>query len=126
VAGESDVLDAVYYDSDNLSLLSHGITLRRREGGGDQGWHLKLPGSDDSRTELQLPLADGTAAPPPELLRHARVYAGGAELSPWLTCARTGSAHCRSTRGAALWPRSPLTASPRERSTRRSRPTADP
>ena len=82
VAGESDVLDAVYYDSDDLSLLSHGITFRRREGGADQGWHLKLPGPDGSRAEIQLPLAGRTAAPPSELLRRARVYAGGAELRP--------------------------------------------
>ncbi|WP_242418751.1 CYTH domain-containing protein, partial [Frankia sp. CpI1-P] len=36
-------LDAVYYDSDDLRLARNQITLRRRTGGHDAGWHLKLP-----------------------------------------------------------------------------------
>jgi CHAD domain-containing protein len=51
-------LSAVYYDTANLALLDAGITLRRREGGDDAGWHLKLPSGRDTRTELRLPLAD--------------------------------------------------------------------
>ena len=34
-------LDAVYYDTADLRLIGAGITLRRRTGGGDAGWHLK-------------------------------------------------------------------------------------
>ena len=82
VPGESGVLEARYYDSEDLALLNHGVTLRRREGGDDQGWHLKVPGPHGSRTEFQHPLTDGTATPPPELVRRARVYAKGAELHP--------------------------------------------
>ena len=33
-------------------LAARGITLRRRTGGSDAGWHLKLPAGPDSRTEL--------------------------------------------------------------------------
>ena len=40
------VLDAVYYDTTDLRLLRAGITLRRRTGGEDAGWHLKLPVGD--------------------------------------------------------------------------------
>ena len=36
-------LDAVYFDTSDLRLARAGITLRRREGGTDPGWHLKLP-----------------------------------------------------------------------------------
>ena len=36
-------LDAVYFDTADLRLARAGITLRRREGGCDPGWHLKLP-----------------------------------------------------------------------------------
>ena len=36
-------LSAVYYDTDDLSLTRHKVTLRRRTGGDDEGWHLKLP-----------------------------------------------------------------------------------
>jgi CHAD domain-containing protein len=40
---EQETLTAEYYDTDDLRLLKAGITLRRREGGSDEGWHLKLP-----------------------------------------------------------------------------------
>jgi CHAD domain-containing protein len=49
-------LDATYYDTANFDLARAGVTLRRRSGGGDAGWHLKIPsGDDDTRVELQLP-----------------------------------------------------------------------
>lgn len=58
-------LDAVYYDTDRLDLLRSRITLRRRTGGSDAGWHLKLPAVEGARTEIGLPLSagDGTAVP---------------------------------------------------------------
>jgi inorganic triphosphatase YgiF len=53
-------LDATYYDTDDLRLAREGITLRRRVGGDDQGWHLKLPvevsGGTGVREEIRLPL----------------------------------------------------------------------
>ena len=53
---------AVYYDTADLRLAREGVTLRRREGGADDGWHLKLPvGSTTDRDELAVPLADGGA-----------------------------------------------------------------
>jgi inorganic triphosphatase YgiF len=36
-------LEAIYFDTVDLALAAHGITLRRRTGGHDAGWHLKLP-----------------------------------------------------------------------------------
>src|SRR5215470_7201463 len=55
VAGESDpeeqTLRAQYYDTDDLRLLRHGITLRRRTGGSDAGWRLKLPLGGDGMAE---------------------------------------------------------------------------
>lgn len=63
-AGVADVsqqagqlLDAVYYDTADLRLIGAGITLRRRTGGEDAGWHLKLPAGADTRDEIRLPLA---------------------------------------------------------------------
>ncbi|MCD2262421.1 CYTH and CHAD domain-containing protein [Dietzia aurantiaca] len=50
-------LSATYYDTADLSLTRHKVTLRRRTGGDDAGWHLKLPGRD-GRLELQAPLRD--------------------------------------------------------------------
>ena len=40
---ERETLTAEYYDTDDLRLLKAGITLRRRQGGSDEGWQLKLP-----------------------------------------------------------------------------------
>ena len=44
-------LVATYFDTDDLRLLRAGVTLRRRCGGDDAGWHVKLPVSGDSRSE---------------------------------------------------------------------------
>jgi CHAD domain-containing protein len=54
-------LTAVYHDTDDLRLARWGVTLRRREGGEDEGWHLKLPveGHEGAREEVRLPLAAG-------------------------------------------------------------------
>ncbi|WP_406840629.1 CHAD domain-containing protein [Streptomyces sp. AHU1] len=46
-------LDAVYYDSDDLRLTRTRASLRRRTGGTDAGWHLKLPLPGDSREEIR-------------------------------------------------------------------------
>lgn len=49
-------LDAVYFDTPAHDLASKRITLRRRTGGSDAGWHLKLPSGPDARTEVRAPL----------------------------------------------------------------------
>ncbi|MEV4433384.1 CYTH and CHAD domain-containing protein [Streptomyces sp. NPDC049585] len=55
-------LDAVYYDTADLRLAAAGITLRRRTGGTDAGWHLKLPVAPGVRDEVRAPL--GERVPP--------------------------------------------------------------
>jgi CHAD domain-containing protein len=50
--------EAVYYDSEDLRLARNHITLRRRTGGIDDGWHLKLPVRPGEREEIQRPLTD--------------------------------------------------------------------
>ena len=62
-------LDAVYYDTDRLDLLRSKITLRRRTGGSDAGWHLKLPAVQGARTEIGLPLSAGDGATVPGEIR---------------------------------------------------------
>ncbi|MCB0947997.1 MAG: CYTH and CHAD domain-containing protein [Mycobacterium sp.] len=57
----SQQLDAVYFDTPARDLARHRITLRRRTGGPDAGWHLKLPAGPDTRTEVRMPLADDDA-----------------------------------------------------------------
>ncbi|MGA4841943.1 CHAD domain-containing protein [Streptomyces sp. G45] len=51
-------LDAVYYDTADQRLAAAAITLRRRTGGLDEGWHLKLPVADGVRDEIHAPLSD--------------------------------------------------------------------
>ena len=75
-------LDAVYYDTEHLDLLRSKLTLRRRTGGDDAGWHLKLPGSGRGRTEVRLPLAASAEAVPVELADLVRGAARGRPLVP--------------------------------------------
>ncbi|WP_156686647.1 CYTH and CHAD domain-containing protein [Mycobacterium sp. Marseille-P9652] len=61
-------LDATYFDTPAQDLARNKITLRRRTGGHDAGWHLKLPGGPDARTEIHAPLTPaGDDAVPVEL-----------------------------------------------------------
>jgi inorganic triphosphatase YgiF len=53
-------LSATYFDTPDTRLAANKITLRRRTGGTDAGWHLKLPAGADTRRELQVPLSDDT------------------------------------------------------------------
>ena len=59
-------LDATYFDTPDLALARNRVTLRRRTGGDDAGWHLKRPAGGD-RSETQVPLGD-PHAPPPEVV----------------------------------------------------------
>jgi len=63
----AQTLEAVYFDTAGHDLASKGVTLRRRTGGTDDGWHLKLPAGPDCRTEVRAPLtardADGETVP---------------------------------------------------------------
>ncbi len=61
-------LEAVYFDTPDLSLAQSGLTLRRRTGGSDEGWHLKVPTVDgNGRTEIGVPLGRAVRTPPKPL-----------------------------------------------------------
>lgn len=81
---------ATYHDTADLRLLAGKVTLRRRVGGVDDGWHLKLPGADpDERLEVRLPPGDEDGTCPPELLDRVRVLVRDSEVVPVLVL-RTG------------------------------------
>ncbi len=61
-------LSATYYDTEELDLIKNRVTLRRRVGGTDEGWHLKLPVREDTRQELHAPLAEGAPGSVPARL----------------------------------------------------------
>ncbi|GAA4252030.1 CYTH and CHAD domain-containing protein [Dactylosporangium darangshiense] len=73
-------LDAVYYDTEGLHLARGRVTLRRRSGGHDAGWHLKRPSAGE-RSELQIP-ATGRRTPPPAVTDQIRALSRGEALTP--------------------------------------------
>ena len=74
-------LSAIYFDTEDLRLARSGITLRRRSGGSDDGWHLKLPAGPDAKDEVRLPIG-GADAPPAPLLDLTRAAHRGAPVVP--------------------------------------------
>ncbi|MEZ0073347.1 CHAD domain-containing protein [Planotetraspora sp. GP83] len=75
-------LVAQYFDTSDLRLAARGITLRRRRGGDDDGWHLKLPKAKGARQEITLPLTRSAKVVPPELADLVLAYTRGARLAP--------------------------------------------
>jgi CHAD domain-containing protein len=80
--GVATDLDATYFDTAELRLARHGVTLRRRTGGADAGWHLKLPVGGDERLEVRRPLGRATRTVPAALLKEVRALARDAQLVP--------------------------------------------
>ncbi|MGC0371154.1 CYTH domain-containing protein [Microbacterium sp. SLBN-111] len=50
-------LDARYVDTAGADLARNGVAVRRRQGGPDEGWHIKAP-AEGGRSETQWPLGD--------------------------------------------------------------------
>lgn len=73
------VLTSHYFDTAQHDLLRHGITLRRRSGGTESGWQLKLP-EGPARRELHLPAEPNRRAVPAELRDVVYGVSGGAAL----------------------------------------------
>jgi len=73
-------LAATYFDTADLRLAAAGLTLRRRTGGDDAGWHLKVPARAGARTEVRLPLGRAARTVPEPLRRMVRVHSRGALL----------------------------------------------
>ena len=76
-------LSATYFDTDELDLIKNRITLRRRVGGPDEGWHLKLPVRKDTRQEIRTPLAEGDhGTVPARLAAQVQDVTAGRPLHP--------------------------------------------
>jgi len=78
-------LAAVYYDTADLDLAAHKVTLRRRTGGEDDGWHVKFPVSSGERLEVHHPLGRSTRTVPIAVLRTVRVHVRDRPLIPVVT-----------------------------------------
>jgi inorganic triphosphatase YgiF len=87
-APEIHQLSATYYDTPGNRLAASKITLRRRTGGTDEGWHLKLPSDRlpsgaQSRREIHAPLAAGPEGQvPAQLADLVAEVTAGLPLSP--------------------------------------------
>lgn len=68
-------LSALYFDTADLRLTRNKITLRRRTGGTDAGWHLKMQAPHDSSSEQ-------TTAATQRIEHHAPLGNAGTELRP--------------------------------------------
>lgn len=79
---EEHQLEAEYFDTRDLRLASARITLRRRTGGEDAGWHLKLPSATDERREFHEPLGDASDGVPVPLLKLVRVHTRERAVGP--------------------------------------------
>ncbi len=75
-------LSATYYDTPDGRLKASKITLRRRTGGTDEGWHLKLPAGAGARREVHAPLGPGDEPVPDELASRVAEVTGGEPLRP--------------------------------------------
>ncbi|HWS59038.1 MAG TPA: CYTH and CHAD domain-containing protein [Actinotalea sp.] len=74
-------LAATYLDTADLALLRGRVTLRRRTGGPDAGWHLKLP-LPDARLEVRHEAPRPPSDPPVALTDLVRARTRGAPLGP--------------------------------------------
>src|SRR5215813_5858449 len=82
-------LRAIYFDTTDLRLAAAKITLRRRTGGTDAGWHLKLPAGADSRREVHAPLGRRASSVPARLAELVARWTGGQPLRPIARLATT-------------------------------------
>jgi inorganic triphosphatase YgiF len=101
VGQETRHLKSVYFDTPDRGLLDFGVTLRRRVGGGDTGWQLKVP-AGSVRTELRSGSRRVTL--PKELADAVAGLQGSQELVPVATIVTTRRAsRVLDAAGAALF-----------------------
>jgi inorganic triphosphatase YgiF len=75
-------LSATYFDTPDGRLAASKITLRRRTGGTDEGWHLKLPEGSGARREVHAPLGTAERTVPEELATRVAGITAGQPLAP--------------------------------------------
>ena len=75
-------LAATHFDTADLRLAAAGLTLRRRTGGDDAGWHLSGPAGRGARSEARLPLGRGVRTVPKSLQQMVWAQTLGSALRP--------------------------------------------
>jgi CHAD domain-containing protein len=76
-------LSATYYDTPDLRLARHGVTLRHRTGGTDDGpWTVKVPARGDAATREELSFAGSNRTVPGEALDLVTAFTRRAPVEP--------------------------------------------
>jgi CHAD domain-containing protein len=83
-------LDSTYFDTPGAGLRLFGVTLRRRVGGSETGWQLKVP-NGTARTELQS--GSRTKTLPPPLAKGVDGLLAGESLDPVATIVTARTAY---------------------------------
>src|SRR4029453_5284265 len=83
-------LDSTYFDTPGAGLRLFGVTLRRRVGGSETGWQLKIP-NGTARTELQSGSRAKTL--PPALAKGVEGLRAGENLDPVAAIVTTRTAY---------------------------------
>ena len=102
-------LSATYFDTAGLRLAAAKIALRRRTGGTDPGWHIKLPVSADTRRELHFPLDEGEHEVPARWPPKSPGGPAANRCGRWPGWKPRAPYGAWSTRPARCWPRWPMT-----------------
>jgi inorganic triphosphatase YgiF len=83
---QNRLLEAIYLDTKDLTLVRFGITLRRRSGAPDAGWRLTLPQAAGERIEVRIPVGgstyDSEMHAPATLAQRVGAYVKDAALQP--------------------------------------------
>jgi len=87
VAEPERMMSATYFDTTDATLLRWGITMRKRTGGSDDGWHLKIPafgevGIPGASVRDELLSADPGEFPPADFISTVAALLRDAELVP--------------------------------------------
>jgi CHAD domain-containing protein len=98
---EEERLEATYFDTPDLALARAGVTLRRRTGGHDAGWHLKLPG-DEGKHEVRVPLSRASRTAPKALRDMVYGHVRGRALTVVATIRTTRTVHRLRGEGGAM------------------------
>ena len=85
-------LTATYFDTETHVLGAAGATLRRRTGGEDDGWHLKLSLADRERLEVRRDLGR-SQTPPAALTALVRAIVRSSSLIPVATLVTRRTVH---------------------------------
>ena len=86
VQTSTDELRAIYYDTRQRTLQRLGVTLRRRTGGADAGWHLKIA---DGPARMEFQSQARSQRVPESLSRRVAGVVAGQELAEVATITTT-------------------------------------